>query len=107
MPAGFRDAARQPFPSHSEDRLLASGIDIEDENTVGILERSCKFVDQQLCARVAVRLKDNVHAFVSALSRRSESGADLGGMVSVVINHVDAVSTSPQLEAAIDAAEVP
>ena len=42
----------------------------------------------------------------SALARGGQRGANLGGMVAVVVDHGDAVGRASQLEATIDAAEV-
>ncbi len=53
-----------------------------------------------------MRLEDDVHTLKSALSGCSESGANLGRMVSVVVNDADAGGLAAKLEAAVYAAEV-
>ena len=53
-----------------------------------------------------MRLEDDVNPLVSALTRSSERGADLGWMVAVIINHVHSVCGPLEVEAAIDSAEV-
>src|SRR6266404_2268778 len=94
------------FCRHAFNGLLAGGIDIEYEDRVGVGEGSGEVVHQIAGPRVAVRLEDDVHAMESALASGSESGANLGRMVSVVVNHADAGGLTPKLEATVHAAEV-
>ncbi len=56
--------------------------------------------------RVAVRLKDNVDLPVAAFARSGEGGADLGGVVAVVVHDGNAADLAVALEAAIDSAKV-
>jgi hypothetical protein len=53
-----------------------------------------------------VRLEYNVDLAESALAGGGEGGADLGGMVAVVVDHAYAGGRASQLESAIDSAEV-
>ena len=76
------------------------------EHGIGIAERGGEFIEQQLRARVAVRLKDDVDLAEAALPRRRQRGANLGGMMAVVVDHGDAVGAALELEAAIHAVEV-
>jgi hypothetical protein len=43
---------------------------------------------------------------VAALARRGQRGANLGGMVAVVVHHGDAARLAALLEAPVDAAKV-
>jgi hypothetical protein len=53
-----------------------------------------------------VRLEYNVDLAESALAGGGEGGADLGGVVAVVVDHAYARACASQLESAIHAAEV-
>jgi hypothetical protein len=57
-------------------------------------------------ARVPVRLKDDMDALVAALAGGGQGGANLGGVVAVVVHHGDAARLAALLEAAVDAAKV-
>src|SRR5271157_6627465 len=46
-----------------------------------------------------------MYAAEPALAGRGQGGSDLGGMVTVIVNHADSGSLASKLEAAIDAAE--
>src|ERR1035437_10085251 len=52
-----------------------------------------------------MRLEQHVNAPEPAQAGAVERGADLGGVVSVIVHHGDAAFLAAQLEAAIDAAE--
>jgi len=53
-----------------------------------------------------VRLKDHVDALESALARRSQSGANLRGMMAVVVDYAYAARPAFVLEAAIHTGKV-
>ena len=101
----LRDAARQGIGGNAFDGLLAGGIDVEDEERVGIGKGGGEFVHQVAGAGVAVRLKDDMQAAEPALAGRGQGGSDLGGMMTVIVNHADSGSLPAKLEAAIDPAE--
>src|SRR6266480_2465425 len=50
-------------------------------------------------------LEHDVHFAVSALARGCERGANLGGMMAVIINHAHSPGSSAQLETAVHAYE--
>src|SRR5450756_1002403 len=52
-----------------------------------------------------MRLEQHVNAPEPAQAGAIESGADLGGVVSVIVHHGDAAFLAARLEAAIDSAE--
>src|SRR5215472_5858 len=53
-----------------------------------------------------MRLEDHVDAVEPALARRREGGANLGGMVAVVVDHAHTGGAAAKLEAAIYPAEL-
>ena len=57
---------------------------------IGIGEGAGEFLEQITRARVAVGLEDHVDAAIAALARCGQGGADLGGMVAVVVDDGDA-----------------
>ena len=87
------------------DRLFAGGVDGQDDDCVGVAECGAELFEQIAGAGVAVRLEDDMDAFVSALARGSERGANFRGMVAVVVDDGDAAGLTTLLEATVDAAE--
>src|SRR5439155_18347417 len=72
------DASGQYFGVHALNRLLARGVNIRDQEHVGIVEGAGKLVHQIVRARVAVRLKQDDDAPVwCADARSAERGFDL------------------------------
>ena len=53
-----------------------------------------------------MRLEDDVDATVTALAGRGQRGANLSGMVAVVVHYGDAVRLAAQLETPVDAAKM-
>ena len=92
--------------SYSFDWRFTRGINVENEQTVGIVERMHKLVHERLRAGVTMRLEDDVNFAETALPRRREGGANLGRMMPVVVDHADSVNRASQLEATIHAAKV-
>ena len=88
------------------DWLFTGGIDGQDRHGIGIFECAAELFHQVFRARVAVRLKDHVNVPVSALAGGSKRGANLGGMMAVVVNHGNAAHYAFTLEAPVDAAIV-
>src|SRR5258708_33683326 len=99
---GFGDA----FAGDPCDGRLAGRVDIEHADGVGVRECCAEFFQQVARAGVAMRLEDCVDALESTLARCRESGADLRGMMAVIVNHADAGGRALELEAAINAAKV-
>src|SRR6185369_16239660 len=69
------------------------------------MKGACEIIHQRLSARVAVRLEQHVDALKAARPRGRQSGADFGGMMSVVIDHGNAALGPAYLKAAVDTAE--
>src|SRR5215471_21232676 len=53
-----------------------------------------------------MRLEDHMNAAVSTLPGGGEGGADLGGMVAVIVDHRDSVHPTFELEATVYAGKV-
>src|SRR4029077_15471974 len=96
----------QSFSGDALDRGFAGGINVEDGQRVGILKRGGEFVHEVARTSVAVGLKNDVDFAEATLPRRRQRGANLGRVWAVVIDHADACSFAPQLEATVNAAEV-
>ena len=87
-------------------RRFAGGVNIEDDQRVGILKRGGKFVHEIAGASVAVRLKYDMDFAEATLPGRRQRGANFGGMVAVVIDHADPGGLASQLESSVHTAEV-
>ena len=61
------DLAASDFAGDALDRRFAGGVNIEDDQRVGVLERGGEFVHQIAGAGVAVGLEDDVNLAEAAL----------------------------------------
>src|SRR3954447_11670715 len=101
-PANVGNLTGEDFSGDSNNWLFAGSVDIEHEDRVGIGKGCGKVLHQVSCARIAVRLENNVDAFESTLAGRSQGSANFCGMVSIVIDHAHARRLATELEPAID-----
>src|SRR5947209_9395688 len=83
------------------DGRFAGGIDVEHQNSVGVGEGGAEFFQEVAGAGVTVRLEDHVNPVEAALAGSREGGANLGGMVSVIINHADVGHAALELKPAV------
>ena len=90
---------------HARDRSFRSGVDIGDVYAIGLMKGAREIIHQRLRARVAVRLEQHVDTLKAAGARGRESGANLGGVVAVVVDHGDAALGATHLKAAVDTME--
>ena len=88
------------------DRLLASAVDVGQDEHVGRIEGIEKLAEQIARARVAMRLEEDHQAAAEAFACGRQRGANLGRMMAVVAHHHHAAGLAAQLEAAVDAAEL-
>src|SRR5581483_7433669 len=79
------------FAAYALDGLLRRRINIQHVDHVGQMKRAAEVVEQMLGAGVAVRLENRDHAMEVALAGGGERGADLGGVVAVIVDDRDAV----------------
>ncbi len=69
-------------------------------------ECAAKLLQKIESSGVPVRLEDDVNLAVRALARRRQRGANLGGVVAVIVHHRDAARLAALLEAPVHAAKV-
>src|SRR5438067_4577340 len=86
--------------------LLTGRVDVGQHEDVDLVERLQEFVEQVAGAGVAVRLEGRHQPAREALPRGAQRGADLLGMVRVVVHHEHVLLLPLHLEAAMDAAEL-
>src|SRR6266853_1551739 len=96
------EAAYERLRRDAFNGLLACRINIQHAKGIGIGKSIGEISHQIASTGEAMGLKDDVHSPVSALASRSESGANFRGMMSIIVDHVDARSHTFELEAAID-----
>lgn len=88
-PAGHRDVPCDQLRVHARNRLLACRVDRGEDHLVGQRQRLGKPAVEILRARVEVGLEDGRDAAVGEhVAHRREGGAQLGGVVGIVV-HVD------------------
>src|SRR5882672_4221838 len=87
------------------DRRLAGRIDLGDNNRIGIVEAGTEFLEQRLQAGEAMRLNDGDDLAVGGFTRRFKDGGYLDRMVTVIVDHGDAVPLPGPGKAPLDAAE--
>src|SRR5271170_3265953 len=80
------DRFGQPLAGDAVNRSLACGVDIGDHDDVRLIERALKILPEILRARIAVRLEKHQQALEPAAARSFERGANLRGMMPVVVN---------------------
>src|SRR5262249_10232665 len=96
--AQFLDGFHNAFSSDTRNRWLAGRVDVENEDAVGVGESGAELLQQVAGAGVAVRLEDYMNTLEGALARRSQRGANLRGMMAVVVDHADVGDPTSQLE---------
>ena len=91
-----RHRPRQRLRRDAGDRLLGGGVDVGQQEHVGLVEGLAEVVPEGLRARVAVRLEEHHRApLARAAAQRLEGGADLGRVVAVVVDHQHARPPRP------------
>src|SRR5579885_501779 len=101
--AELPDALGQGFGGHARDGLFRSGVDIQHEDAVRLVEGAPEFVHQVHGPAVAVRLEQHVNAAETAQPRGRQGGADFGGMMAVVVDDRDAALLAADLKAPVHA----
>ena len=99
------DALGEVARVHPRDGGFPRPVDVHHDEHVGLVERGQEVLPEVLRAAVAMRLEHRDHAPVVPRLGGGEGGADLGGMVPVVVHHEDAAGFPADLEAALHAAE--
>src|SRR6267142_722440 len=101
--AGFANGVGQSLAGYARDWRLAGGVNIGDNQNVGLVESAREFVPEMLRARVAVRLEEHQKAIELADARGFQGGPDLRGVVAVVVNHGNVVDGASNVEASTNA----
>ena len=92
--------------AHAGGWLLAGGVGLGDEQFVDPLEAGAEAVQQVAGAGVGVRLEEADQAPAGeALNGGGDGGADLGGVVGVIVHDGHAGRVADVLEAALDASK--
>ena len=99
------DPSGEQLRRHAGNRLLAGRVDGKHDHRIGVSKRASEFLQKIKSSGVPVRLEDNVDAPMPACARRSQRGANLRGVVAVIVHHGNAARLAALLKAAIDAAE--
>ena len=103
--AGALHQADQHVAVDALDRRLAGGVNVGDQDSVGIDEAGRELVLNVAQPRVAMRLHDGDHLAAACGARGAQDGGDLHRMVAVIVDHRDAVRLAGLGEAALHAAE--
>src|SRR5260370_1436114 len=83
--------ARKRFAGHTRDGRFAGRIDIEKREDIRLIERAAEFVPEMLGAGVTMGLKKHQQAIELAAAGRFKRGANLDGVMAVVIDHDDVI----------------
>ena len=74
------------------DGLLRCGINIQQMHRIGLMKCAREIVHQRLRAGVAMGLEQHVDAAIAAGARGGQSRANLGGMMTVIVDDGDAAA---------------
>ncbi len=102
----FLNSFGQGLTGYALDGLLARGIDVEDDERVGIAEGLGEIVHQLLRSAIAVRLENDMNFAIAALLCGGKGGTDFGRVMAVVVDHTDSSARAPELKAAVNPTEV-
>src|SRR6185312_11394395 len=86
------------------DRRLAGRIDLGDDNGIGIVETGTEFLEQRLQPCVAMRLHHGDDLAVGGFTCRFKDSGYLDRMVTVIVDHSDAVPLAGPRETPLHAA---
>src|SRR5512141_1595703 len=93
------DGSSQTLCGDTFNWILTRRIDVGNKQDVGVIERAGKLLHEVVCPCVPVRLKQHHNAPATGTEfRSSERCADLRGMVSVIVDHQNAVHFTLRLE---------
>src|SRR5580698_4925946 len=97
--AGLANRFGERFARNARDGLLAGGVNVGEDENVGLIEGAAEVVPQRLRARIAMRLKKNQRAIELRGARRLQRRFDLHRVMAVVVNHRDAVDDAFHVKA--------
>jgi len=79
-------------PADPGNGRLARRINVGDNNAIGLIEGSAKFLSQRLGSGVAMRLKHCQHAIAPSRTRRSKGGPNFCWMMRIIIDQQKTVA---------------
>src|SRR5262245_39149568 len=82
----FANRRGQDFAGDARNRRLAGGVDIGNDQQIGLIESAGELLPEVLGAGVAVRLKKHKKAVELAAAGSLQRGFDFGWVVAVVVD---------------------
>ncbi len=93
--AGGANGVGQRRGGDAADGRFAGGVDVGQDQHVGLIEGAAEIVPKVLRARVAMRLKEHQQAVVAAAARRFERGANFHRVMAVIVDQGNAAQRCP------------
>src|SRR5207248_10838733 len=90
--AMLRNSIGNGLPADPGNGRLARRINVGDNNAIGLIESSAKFLPQRLGSGVAMGLKHCQHAIAPRRTRRGEGGPNFCWMMRVIIDQQKTVA---------------
>src|SRR5215472_7712625 len=103
---GIANGFGKDFAGNAGNGRFAGGVDIRQDENVGLVEGATEFVPKMLRTRVAMRLKKHQQAAEFASTGSFERSADFRRVMAVVIDDGDAFAHALDIEAAANASEL-
>src|SRR4029077_7760824 len=86
------------LPADAGKGRLACGINVGDNNAIGLIEGRAKFLSQRLGSGVAMRLKHCQHAIAPSRTRGGEGGPNFCWMMRIIVDQQKTVTGIFDLE---------
>ena len=106
LPRLTHDFLHHGLTADARDRCLPRRIDVRDQKQVGIRKAFAELRAQELCPRVAMRLKDADEPLGVRLPCRREGDGNLRRMMRIVVHDPDAALLALGLEATLRTVEL-
>src|SRR3990172_7267659 len=116
VPVGEKSRVLVPVPldafvdgpaAHAGYGLLAGGVDVHNDDRIGLVEGRKELIKKVLRPRIPVRLEHRDHPAAGSGLCGGERGPDLRRVMAVIVDDGDPVDLALDLEAALHAAETP
>src|SRR3990170_932185 len=116
VPVGEKSRVLVPVPldafvdgpaAHAGYGLLAGGVDVHNDDRIGLVKGRKELVEKVLRPRIPVRLEHRNHLAAGSGLCSGERGPDLRRVMAVIVDNRDPVDLALDLEAALHAAETP
>jgi hypothetical protein len=103
--AGLANGGGEGFAGYAGDGQFAGGVDVGEDEDVGLIEGGTEVFPEVLGTGIAMWLEEDQQSIELTASSGFERGTNFGGMVAVVVNDGDVVDGAFDIEAAADAAK--